>query len=137
MTVADIGTGSGILAIAAIRLGASRILALEIDEGAVECARRNVQVNDLTDRVVVAHREIDNDRDGVFDLVLANLFPSILIDKAPVLGKAVRHGGVLIMSGVVCKRINEVGAIVESVGFQILEELSMGGWAARAMRRQT
>ena len=136
-SVADIGTGSGILAIAAARLGAGEVLALDRDRGAADLAQQNIQLNQVTDRVVVRHRELEADGDGPFDLVIANLFPSILIQLAASFASIVRLGGTLIISGVVSKRIDEIAAVVESASFQTLEHVSDAGWAARALQRRT
>ena len=80
--VADIGVGSGILTIAALRLGAARVLALDVDEASIARARQNVAINDVSDRVL-AHRQVDTATDGPFDLVIANIFSSVLLQSAP------------------------------------------------------
>ncbi len=133
--VADIGAGSGILTIAALRLGAARVLAVDVNEASVERTRQNVAINDVSDRVVVAHREIDPAVDGPFDLVVANLLPDVLLRIAPTFAGVVRPSGTLLISGVVRRRVDEVATAIEAQGFRSLQERSNGMWAGRALRR--
>jgi ribosomal protein L11 methyltransferase len=133
--VADIGAGSGILTIAALRLGAARVLAVDVDEASVGRTLQNVAINDVSDRVVVAHREIDPAVDGPFDLVIANLLPDLLLGMARTFAGVVRPSGTLLISGVVRRRLDEVAAAIEAHGFRSLQERSNGMWAGRALRR--
>jgi ribosomal protein L11 methyltransferase len=99
-TVLDLGSGTGILAIAAGRLGASRIVALDNDrKAAVSCAE-NVRLNDLADRVATICGELDTLADTSFDLLLANIYADIHLALAPQMVALTRPGGRLILSGI-------------------------------------
>ena len=134
--VVDVGTGSGILAIAALRLGAASVAATDIDPHAVELAKRNAATNGVSSRVLFTTGDVSTAADGPFDIALANLFPVILIDMAPDIAEAVRPGGYAIISGVVEPRMPEVGEAFEASGFETVEECTEGGWAARALVRR-
>jgi ribosomal protein L11 methyltransferase len=96
--ILDAGTGNGILAIAAVRLGARNVIGLDIHFEAIETARRNFLVNRVEDRASVMHGDVSriNLR---FDLIIANLCPEGLLDLATVLAKCLDHGGHMILSG--------------------------------------
>jgi ribosomal protein L11 methyltransferase len=132
--VADIGTGSGILAIAALKLCADTVLALDIEQAAVIRARQNLAINGLAGRVILAARELDPAVDGPFDLVVANIFPNVLIRLAPALAAVVAGGGILIVSGVVDNRLADVVQSLELAGFRELERRSRGNWSGAALR---
>jgi len=103
-TVLDYGCGSGILAIAASMLGASRVVGVDIDEQAVQSARDNAQAN----RVSLESLLPDGLRDGLFDVVVANILSNPLKVLAPMLAGRVRSGGQLILSGVLQRQAEEV-----------------------------
>ena len=100
--VADLGTGSAVLAIAAARLGASRVAAIELDADAIGNAEENVRVNGVSDRVAV----IEGDAESLLPLVapvrviLANIISSVLIPLLPAMRAALASEGVAIFSGI-------------------------------------
>ncbi len=97
--VLDVGTGSGILAIAAAKLGAESVLAIDVDQDAVETARKNVHLNDVHDRVSVSTTPVW-EVEGPFDLVLANIDRDTLLFLSMDIAKQVSCGGRLILSGI-------------------------------------
>ncbi|HVA88602.1 MAG TPA: 50S ribosomal protein L11 methyltransferase [Chloroflexota bacterium] len=147
--VLDQGTGSGILAVAAARLGAARVLARDIAEVAVEAAAANAALNGLSDRVEVRRvRAADSPQDQVFltpdqpaaDLILANIVATVLINLSAALASAAQPRATLIASGIIRERSAEVEAALEAVGFSITERLAEDEWvtlvaAHRASRR--
>jgi ribosomal protein L11 methyltransferase len=134
--VADVGTGSGILAIAALKLGADSVFALDIEQAALTRARQNLAINGLADRVTLAARELDPAVDGPFDLVVANIFPNVLIRLAPALSAVVVEGGILVVSGMVDNRFADVMQSLELAGFRELEHRSRDNWSGAALRRE-
>ena len=99
-SVLDLGSGTGILAIAALRLGAERALCVDVDPKAVECARRNCIANGLGDRAQHLAGELHDVGESSFDLVLANLHGDLLLALAPELIGCARPGGRLLLSGI-------------------------------------
>lgn len=133
---ADFGTGSGILALAAAKLGASRVIAFDADPTAVEAARANVRRNGLTEIVEV--RQADSPRHiGLqADLVTANITAEMIISYSEALARLLRGGGVLIAAGMTTTNAPEVERSLPHAGFDIVEKLIEGHWAALIATRQ-
>jgi ribosomal protein L11 methyltransferase len=129
----DVGAGSGILSAAAARLGARRVVAVEIDEEALPVARRHAELNRAAIRLVRGDgaRPI---RPGSFDLVVANLSAPLLIERAPELLEALREGGHLVLSGLLSEDARAVGAACR--GAALLATRAEGAWSALVLRRQ-
>ncbi|MDR7521087.1 MAG: 50S ribosomal protein L11 methyltransferase [Armatimonadota bacterium] len=128
--VIDLGTGSGVLAIAAARLGASRVLALDNDPVAVETARANVRANRVGARVTV--RQADGLR-GVrlrADLIVANLTAQTLAAVAPDLRRCLAPGGRIVGSGFAPARAREVARGFEAAGLRLVGTEHLRGWSA-------
>jgi ribosomal protein L11 methyltransferase len=134
MHVLDLGTGSAILAIPAARLGAT-VRALDISEVAVEVARANVAANGLADQVSVGLGSIDAVLGVDFDLILANIIASVLIELAPALAAALRPGAELLASGIIEERADLVRAAFRSAGLELIDQESEGDWWLFVARR--
>jgi ribosomal protein L11 methyltransferase len=129
--VLDVGTGSGILAIAAARLGASLVRAVDLDGIAIEAAHANVAANDLRAVVQVRHGDAaDLPEQGTFDVVVANIIARVIIDSAPSLAGQLRPGGRLIASGILLERHAEVANALATRGLAVDETLSEADWCA-------
>jgi len=128
-SVLDLGCGSGILAIAAARLGAGRVLGLDTDPIAVESAAANVRRNRLLRRVRVRRGTLPTGG-PTFDLILANLIAALLIELAPALAAELRSSGTLIASGIFMDREPAVRAAFEAAGLGIDRRSDEGDWAA-------
>ena len=129
--VLDVGTGSGILALAAAKMGASSILACDIDEVAVDAAQANVETNELSAVITVQQGSV-NIAAGMdpFDVVIANIIANVIIDLAPMLADAVRVGGTLVASGILDIRIDQVRAALEPLGLVIANIHEESDWRA-------
>lgn len=134
MRVLDLGTGSGILAIAAARLQSGPVLALDNDPVAVEAARCNVRRNRLTGRVEVVEGTLQPGQ-GPFDLILANLLARALLEMPPLLAAALSPQGLLIASGVLVEQAGEVAAAFAAAGLEVLEQPQQDDWVALVARR--
>lgn len=133
--VLDVGTGSGILAIAAARLGAAAITAVDVDEVAVRAAKENVARNDLSALVTVEHRSAgEQDGDG-FDLVVANITARAIAGIAPELAKATRQGGYLLLSGIIAEQSALVRQALRELGLRVVARHKAGDWLAYVVRR--
>ena len=134
--VLDLGTGSGILAIAAALLGAARVIALDNDPVAVGVARQNVAVNGVEGRVQVLEGSLGAtgplpDADAPrFDMVLANISTAGITEAAPALARVLAPGGTLIASGIGDASVEVCRGALEKAGLTILEQADRDGWCA-------
>ncbi len=126
--VLDLGTGSGILACAAAKLGARSVLGVDIDPLAVDAARETVRRNQLGDAVEI--RAGSGPGDGRYGLILANLTADLLQALAAEIAGAAEPGGRLIASGFIQTRRDEVAGALSAVGFEIEETRTEDEWAA-------
>lgn len=99
-TVLDLGSGTGILAIAAGRLGASHVVAIDIDQAAADSCAENVRLNSLEDQVMSLCGELGDLDESTFDIVLANIYADIHLALAPTMVAMTRPGGCLVLSGI-------------------------------------
>ncbi len=128
-SVIDVGTGSGILGIAAIKSGAKSCYMCDIDSIAVKAAKENAELNGVLDKVEIELADLLQ-KDMTADIVLANLTAGILVRLSDGLNKHVHSGSKLICSGIIHERKQEViDAFVKS-GFKLDKELIMGEWDA-------
>ncbi len=132
--VLDVGSGSGILSIAAGLLGARSVLAVDVDPIAVEATGANARRNRLG-RVITAREGSSPSGEGPFDVVLANLIASLLVRLADGLAADLRPGGTLIASGIFENREAEVAAALEARGLRIAGRRAEGDWVALEVTR--
>lgn len=134
--VLDVGCGSGILSIAAVRLGAGSATARDIDPIAVDATAANARRNRLARRI---HAQLGSlpAGEGPFDVVLANLVAGLLISLAAGLAAEVRPGGVLIASGIFADRENEVRRALATAGLVPAGRRAEGDWVALRLERQS
>jgi len=135
MRVLDLGTGSGILAVAAARLGAGSVLALDTDPQAVAVARENVSRNGVADRVRVAKGSLDQ-ADGLFGLVLVNILAEVILRLAREgLGEQLAPGGMLMAAGLTADQEKEVAEALQHVGLTVVGRRQMEDWVALEVRK--
>jgi ribosomal protein L11 methyltransferase len=122
--VADLGAGSAVLAIAAARLGASRVAAIELDADAIGNAEQNVRANDVSDRVVVIEGDAETLLPHVAPvrIVLANIISSVLIGLFPTIQSALESDGAVIFSGILVEEREEFVAALARAGWRVDEE---------------
>jgi ribosomal protein L11 methyltransferase len=129
--VLDVGCGSGVLSVAAIRLGAASAVAIDIDEDAVVVARRNAELNGVGPAVEVSTRTL-GDLDGAYDIVLANIETRVLIDMPNELQAHIAPGGILVLSGILLGERDELLAAYAPMRLE--ECLEEGEWCACLLR---
>ena len=127
--VLDVGCGSGILAIAAARLGAGELVGVDPDPIAIEATRANARRNRLARRIR-AHRGSVPTEDGPFDVVVANLIATLLVELADALATEVRPGGVVLASGIFVDRESEVRRAFGRAGLPVRRRAAEGDWVA-------
>jgi ribosomal protein L11 methyltransferase len=136
ITVYDIGTGSGILAVAAAKLGAGQVLAVDIDPVACRAALENVKRNNVSSRVSVRQGNLMELLDNRADLVVANIIADVIAGFAPDAAKALSKDGLFIASGIIRDKAEMVRGAVETAGLTVCEQLEEGLWIALAMQKR-
>jgi ribosomal protein L11 methyltransferase len=126
--VVDFGTGSGILAIAAVKLGAALVIAFDSDEIAVKAARENVLRNNTDDRTEVHQAENSRFINKQVDVVTANIVAETIIANAEDLGNLLKLGGILIASGITTGKAFDVEIALKNQGFDMREQLKEDDW---------
>lgn len=132
--VLDVGCGSGILAMAAIRLGAKAALGVDTDPIAIEATLANGRRNRLGRRIRAREGSIPTGEPS-FDVVVANLIASVLVTRAPSLFAELRPGGSLVASGIFVDREAEVRTAFEAAGLEPTDRSVDGDWVALTCRR--
>ncbi|MDE6274110.1 MAG: 50S ribosomal protein L11 methyltransferase [Clostridiales bacterium] len=126
----DVGCGSGILGIAAAKLGAKTCYLTDIDTIAVESAKHNCQKNGVSENVIVAHSNLLDNADIKGDVVFANITAEVLSLLAPSIPKNLKRDGVLILSGIIESRLSLVKEAYGAVGLHAIKEQKKGEWYA-------
>lgn len=128
--VADLGAGSAVLSIAAAKLGAARVYAIELDADAIPDAEKNVVHNGVADRVHVFEADAGALLPLVapVDVVLANIISSVLIELMPVIGAALQPGGAAILSGILREERDTMLAVLAAHGWTVIEEDAEDIW---------
>lgn len=135
--VADLGAGSAVLSIAAAKLGASRVAAVEIDEQAMGNAGENIERNRVADRVIL----IEGDAALILPLlapvrvILANIISSVIVELAPAMRDALAPDGRAIVSGILVSERDAVVSSLEPLGFELREEVAEGDWWSAELAR--
>jgi ribosomal protein L11 methyltransferase len=128
-SVLDLGTGSGILAMAAVLLGAGRVCALDIDPQAVEVARENLDANGLAGQVELGTTPIES-LTGSYDIILGNILAEELVRLAPHLTERLADGGILVLSGILAEKEGLVRTGFAPQPLTYLETRREGEWVA-------
>jgi ribosomal protein L11 methyltransferase len=127
--VIDVGTGSGILTIAAIKLGAGRAVSRDLDPAVLGEVRNNIALNDVDmDKVTLEVGDLLSDVGDGFDLVLANILIDPLVQMLPDVRKVLRPGAVAIFSGMIEREREDFLAALEGVEMTVLRELQREDW---------
>jgi ribosomal protein L11 methyltransferase len=139
--VLDVGTGSGILAVAAAKLGAAEVLACDIEPQSVQVACENAQRNGVGGRITVALGSLGPDwpferpAQGWAEVVVANIHARALVELAGPLAGAATADGALILSGIIGEREADVVDVYAAGGFRAAERLPDGEWRTLLLRR--
>jgi len=134
----DIGTGTGILAIAAAHMGAKHVLATDLDAVAVRVAAENVRINGFADRIDVRCGDLLDAvgaPEASSDVVIANIIADVIIGLAAPVKPYIKAGGVFICSGIAVNRLEDVLNALRAAGYEVLDAVTRGEWAAIASRK--
>lgn len=133
----DVGCGSGILAICASKLGAGQCYAYDIDPVAVKVANENIKDSGLTNVTCeVSDLLRDVDRSYPYDLITANIVADIIIRMSPDVGALMHAGTVLLVSGIILERSDDVVEALEANGLKIVERVVENDWCAMAVMKK-
>lgn len=135
-SVLDVGSGTAILAIAAAKLGAEKVLAFDNDEWCFENGIENVKTNDVENIVEVRLCELNNIHENNFDLILANINRNILLEIPDDISKKVEKNGFLILSGLLTSDEEAVKKEYIKKGFRFIQSKRMNEWIALKFSKQ-
>lgn len=135
-TVFDVGTGSGILAIAAAMLGAKSVKAVDIDAVAVRVAKENVADNGLSDQIEVREGDLLHGTEGKADVIIANIIADIVIMLLQDIPQKLNDDGVLLASGIIEERMPDVEAAAQAQGLYVDAVDHRGGWVVMQMKKK-
>ncbi|MBR4093326.1 MAG: 50S ribosomal protein L11 methyltransferase [Oscillospiraceae bacterium] len=140
--VLDLGCGSGILSIAAILLGAEYCTAVDIDQNSVKIAKENAEKNNIPEEKytaycgnVITDNELVKTIGNGYKIVVANIVADVLIGMSDLFSDFLTDDGILIMSGIIVERKDEVIEAVENQGFKVISVAEKDGWAAVSMKK--
>ena len=134
--VLDVGTGTGILAMAAVLLGADEALGIDIDDEAVRVANENIVKNGLEGRISIRRGNLMDGIDYEPDIIVANLMADLVVMLSPAAAGQLKPGGIYITSGILDIKEEIVKKAIEDAGFDIIEVLADGEWRAIAAIRR-
>jgi ribosomal protein L11 methyltransferase len=137
--VLDVGTGSGILALAAAKLGAANVHCIDNSSVAVESAVANAETNHLSDRINVVLGVLDETEStrlsGQYDLVLANIIARVIGSIAPYLAQVLAPDGMLITSGIIEDRRHEAEQPLLAAGLKLIDQVMIDDWVTLIMQK--
>ena len=128
-TLFDIGCGSGILSIAATKLGAKKVIGVDLDEMAIKVANENIDLNDVGDTIDIRHGNLLDVVGEKADVIVVNIVADIIKLLAGDVKAGLKEDGIFISSGIILAKIEFVREALEEVGFEIIELVEQGEWA--------
>ncbi|WP_125604411.1 50S ribosomal protein L11 methyltransferase [Lapidilactobacillus bayanensis] len=126
--VFDVGTGSGVLSIAAAKLGADAITATEYDAAALPFAQENIALNHLTDQIKLIQGSLLTPVVGRADLIVANMLPETLLPLIPQLAAHLEADGTVILTGIIAAQLGKIEAAVTAHHFSVDLQLKLADW---------
>ena len=129
-TVLDIGTGSGILAITALLLGAKSAVGVDIDSVAVRVAQENADLNGVGDKITLLCGDLTEHVSGTYDIICANIVADVILRLSSVVTQFMHKDSVLLVSGIIEERCEEIKQALTEQGLTVHEVLTENGWAA-------
>lgn len=136
MSVLDIGCGSGILAIASVLLGADKALGVDIDAQSVKTAKENAEINNISDKTEFIVGDLADKVTGKYNIVCANIVADVIIKLLPDVGQFMTEDGILIISGIIDIRKDDVLSAVRDNGFEIELEAYKENWCAFVLKQK-
>ncbi len=127
--VYDVGCGSGILSVVAARLGARKVIGIDIDELCVKVSKENISINGVEDLVEVRKGNLLDSVNEKADIIVSNIIAEVIINMVPDLKAYINDDGIFIASGIITEKLSSVMDALRNNGFNIVEEKIMNDWA--------
>jgi len=127
--VYDVGCGSGILSIVAAKLGAKKVIGIDIDDLSVKTSKENVKINGVEEIVEIVKGNLLDNVSGKADIIVSNIIAEIIVNMIPDLKEYLINNGIFIASGIITEKLQLVKKALIDNGFNIVEEKVMNDWA--------
>ncbi|MEJ8548033.1 50S ribosomal protein L11 methyltransferase [Brevibacillus borstelensis] len=134
--VFDVGTGTAILSIAAVKLGAEHVLAMDLDEVAVRSGQANTELNGVHEKITVRQNNLLEGVDGPVDLVVANILAEIIVRFTDDVYRVLKPEGTFIASGIIDAKEQDVKNAMVASGLEIVETIFIDDWVAIAAKKR-
>lgn len=134
-TVIDIGCGSGILSLVAVKSGAEKVIAVDLDPQCMIATEENAQKNNMLDSIDTREGDLFSVVTESADVVVSNIFAEVIIGMLHDVKSHVKPGGIYIASGILKEKLQDVKDALEREGFELLDDKTDGDWSAVAARR--
>lgn len=128
-TVYDIGCGSGILSIVAAKLGATKVVGVDLDEVCVKVSNENIKINNVEDVVSIKKGNLLDVIQGKANIIVSNIIAEIIVEMTKDLSGFLEDDGIFITSGIILEKVSLVENVLKSHGFNILDIKKMNGWS--------
>jgi len=135
--VLDIGTGTGVLAIAAVKLGAAGCTAIDNDDWSIQNAKENVEKNNAADKINLVKEEIISEKPSEFDIVLANLNRNTLLYIKPEIYERCKNGGIVLVAGILTLDEESIVDNYRQIGFNLIDVIREAEWSAMAFKKSS
>ncbi|TRZ66788.1 50S ribosomal protein L11 methyltransferase [bacterium] len=124
----DYGSGTGILSIAAVKMGVSKVVALELDEDSINNSKENFNINNASKTIKIYQKNINSIRERGFDIICANIISSVIIDNFHYINASLKSGGKLFLSGILSEEKAKISKVIKSNKFNITEIREKAEW---------
>lgn len=135
MKVLDAGTGTGILAIAAVKLGALKAIAFDIDDWCIDNSKENSELNNVAEKIDIRLCSLNEIEDNNFDMILANIQKNILLELKTGISGRIKKGGILLLSGILHIDEDEIVKEYYQSGFKLINKFQADEWLALAFTK--
>lgn len=128
-TLYDIGCGSGILSIVAVKLGAEKVIGVDIDPVSIKTSKGNIEINKVADKIDIRQGDLLEVIDEKADIIVSNIIAEVIAGMTPDLKDYLKNDGIFICSGIILEKIQLVEDALEENGFEIIDVVKKGEWA--------